>query len=115
MSQVYVVQESFYTQRDGTRVSHDYTSLYQYGQVAFLLPPTKKQMEESDQNSELEMLNTKLSQFNAAVDYLVFSGDPVLCGLAAIVVYSMTECDSLNILKWNRKEGVYEPVTVPLP
>lgn len=114
MSQVFVVQESRFKQRDGTTTSHDYTSLYRYGQVTFLLPPTRKQMEEED-GDELDMLKEKLSAFNAEVDYLVFSGDPVLNGLAAIVVYSMTDGDTLNVLKWNRRENVYEPTIIPLP
>lgn len=114
MSRVFVVQESRYRQKDGTSISHDYTSLYRYGQVSFLLPPTRKQMEEDD-GDELDMLKDKLSDFNATVDYIVFSGDPVLNGLAAIVVYSVTDGDSLNVLKWNRRDSVYEPVVIPLP
>lgn len=115
MSRVFVVQESRYKQRDGTYISHDYSSLYRYGPVEFLLPASKKQMDELEGADELGMLNEKLAAFNADVDYLVFSGDPVLCGLAAIVVYSMTDSDTLQVLKWNRGENVYEPVNVPLP
>jgi len=115
MSRVFVVQESRYKQKDGTYASHDYSSLYPYGAVHFLLPATKKQMEELEGRDELDLLNEKLSEFNAEVDYLVFSGDPVLCGLAAIVVYSLTDCPRLQVLKWDRKDGVYKPVEVPLP
>jgi len=114
MARVFVVQESRYKQKDGTYASHDYSSLYRYGPVQFLLPATKKLMDEQE-GDELDLLNAKLAEFNAAVDYLVFSGDPVLCGLAAIVVYSLTDCPRLQVLKWNRKDSVYEPVEVPLP
>lgn len=115
MARVFVVQESRFKQKDGTYASHDYSSLYRYGPVEFLLPVTKKQIDELEGVEELDLLNQKLAGFNADVDYLVFSGDPVLCGLAAIVIYSLTDCDRLQVLKWNRKEGVYEPVNVPLP
>jgi hypothetical protein len=115
MARVFVVQESRYKQKDGTYASHDYSSLYRYGPVEFLLPATRKQMDELEGVDELALLNQKLEAFNADVDYLVFSGDPVLCGLAAIVVYSLTEHPRLQVLKWNRKDGIYEPVEVPLP
>ena len=115
MARVFVVQESRYKQKDGTYASHDYSSLYRYGPVEFLLPATRKQMDELEGVDELALLNQKLQVFNADVDYLVFSGDPVLCGLAAIVIYSLTDCERLQVLKWNRKESVYEPVNVPLP
>jgi hypothetical protein len=115
MSQVFVVQESRYKQPDGSTVSHDYSALYRYGPVIFLLPPTRKQMDSMGDVDELKLLSEKLASFNADVDYLVFSGDPVLCALAAITVYAMTEGDTINVLKWNRKEGSYDPVVVTLP
>lgn len=115
MARVFVVQESRYKQKDGTFASHDYSTLYRYGPVEFLLPPSKKMMDELEGVDELSLLNTKLAGFNAEVDYLVFSGDPVLCGLAAIVVYSMTDCDRLQVLKWDRANNNYTPKNVPLP
>lgn len=113
MSKVFVVQESRYT-KDGATVSHDYSSLFVYGPVEFLLPPTRRQLEELDRD-ELSILGDKLKDFNGDVDYLVFSGDPVLCALAAITVYAVTEGETINVLKWDRKNSVYEPVVVELP
>lgn len=114
MSKVFVVQESRF-KKDGATVSHDYSSLFVYGPVIFLLPPTRRQMEEMENKDELTLLDEKLEGFNAEVDYLVFSGDPVLCALAAITVYAKTEGDTINVLKWNRKDNVYEPQVVELP
>lgn len=113
-SHVFVVQESRYV-KDGNTVTHDYSSLYPYGRVTFLLPSSRRQKEES-KLSELEMLVQNLEGFVPARDYLVFSGDPVLCAQAAIVAYNLTEDgENIQVLKWNRKLGLFEPVTLHLP
>lgn len=113
-SHVFVVQESRYV-KDGTTITHDYTSLYPYGKVSFLLPVSRRQKEEAKM-SELEMLVQNLADFVPARDYLVFSGDPVLCAQAAVVAYNMTEDgENIQVLKWDRKAGIFVPVTLYLP
>lgn len=114
MSRVFVVQESRYKRPDGSTVTHDYSTLYPYGPVHFLLPPSRKQLEDEN-GDELELLKANLAEFNAVADYIVFSGDPVLCALAAIVVYSLTEGETIQVLKWNRKDATYDPVIITLP
>lgn len=113
---VFVVQESRYTQGDGSRVSHDYTSLHRYGTVHFLLPQSRKPLEESGR-TELDILVEKLSDFRPVEDYIVFSGDPILCAMAAMCLYSATPADvsEVQALKWDRKAGVYEPVPLYVP
>lgn len=111
---VFVVQESRYT-RDGQTISHDYSSLYKYGRVTFLLPTSRRLIAEQ-KVTELELLTKNLSEFNADRDYLVFSGDPVLCAQAAIVAYNLTEPgQNIQVLKWNKKSSRFDPVMLYVP
>lgn len=53
-----------------------------------------------------------LGDYDPDVDYLLLIGDPVL--IAAASAYMGSRFNKFTILKWDRQEKVYIPVTIPI-
>lgn len=114
MPRVFVVQESRSLGPGGVKVPHDYSSAHQFGSITFLIPP-RRIVEESGK-TETEILCERLGDLQGD-DYLLFSGDTTLCGLAGAVALSMMpeEVQTLNVLKWDRENRKYIPHKIKLP
>ena len=46
-------------------------------------------------------------------DYLLLTGDPAIIGVACSVVYDITH-GKYNLLKWDRQERMYYPISINL-
>ena len=54
-----------------------------------------------------------LQRFNANKDYLLLSGDPVVIGVAFMVLsYHVDEGDMFQVLRWDRIEEKYVPIRI---
>lgn len=112
---VYVVQQRFSRQNDGSQRFHNYDSAHKFGTVTYLVPP-KKMVDEHYSGDIDRLLQERLSKFSKG-DYLILSGDPVLCAQAVLWAVSMLDDDdhALKILKWNHEQEDYFPVDITLP
>lgn len=98
---VYVVQE---------QLGKNIVSATKYGEIKILLP-TGSQITFSA-GHVTEELKSKLSHFNDK-DYLLLMGDPVAIGLATMVAAHWNK-GRVKMLKWDKQEKVYYPVSVNL-
>jgi hypothetical protein len=98
---VYVVQE---------QIGKNIISAIKYGEVVVLLP-TGSQITFSA-GHVTEELKAKLSNFNDK-DYLLLMGDPVAIGLATMVAAHWNK-GKVKMLKWDKQEKLYYPVSVNL-
>ena len=76
-----------------------------------ILIPAKEQVALSAQPT-VRRINRLLRKFNDK-DYLLLSGDPVIIGISCAVAMS-NNIGKLNILKWDRQDEEYYPVTVDI-
>lgn len=98
---VYVVQE---------QIGKNIVSATKYGEIEVLLP-TGSQITFSA-GHVTEELKSKLSNFNDK-DYLLLMGDPVAIGLATMVAAHWNK-GKVRMLKWDKQEKTYYPVSVNL-
>lgn len=104
MSRVYVVQNSQrYDNDTGTYVPvHDVSPAKEYGELRYLLSPAAGPW---NVESILDDLWKGLEDFGPD-DYLLMIGNPVLCGLAAIVAAEVND-GRLQFLQWNGSRRKY--------
>jgi|TARA_E500000178_G_scaffold340185_1_gene382586 hypothetical protein len=88
----------------------DITKASEYGDLQILIP-AKEQVALSAQPT-VRRINRLLRKFNDN-DYLLLSGDPVIIGISCAVAMS-NNIGKLNILKWDRQDEEYYPVTVDI-
>lgn len=96
---VYIVQEMR---------GRDLTDALAFGDLEILLP-AEEQLTFSTQPTLVRM-NRMLRNFTDN-DYLLLSGDPTAIALAACVVAKINN-GRFKVLKWDRKENKYFPLTV---
>lgn len=77
-----------------------------FGDLKVLLPPGQVQV---DATWWVKLLQKGLSEF-ADGDYLLCIGDPAAIGLATAVAASKNQ-GRVALLKWDRQERVYYPIT----
>ena len=114
-SRVFVVQQRFTRQQDGSQRFHDYTPAERFGTIVYLVPP--KSMVDELYGGDIEkLLKDRLSDFGPD-DHLILSGDPVLC--AQCVLWAVSKLDeqveALSILKWRHDVNDYEITRIPIP
>lgn len=115
MSKVYIVQQHMRKDRStGALVSHDYSSASQFGDIQFIVPVASQVLE--DWNGDVDkMMNAKLEGFTKD-DYLMPSGDTILCAQAVLIAASyLEEKSDMRMLKWDRNANSYKEVIVKLP
>lgn len=98
---VYVVQE---------QLGKNIISATKYGEIKVLLP-TGSQITFSA-GHVTEELKAKLSHFSDS-DYLLLMGDPVAIGLATMVAAHWNK-GKVKMLKWDKQEKIYYPVSINL-
>lgn len=94
-------------------MSFSYETASRYGELRVLIPSKR----EADQlgKSELELLETGLADFTDR-DYLILTGDPILCALAFFVAaMRLDEDEDIRVLKFDRTRRRYEPSIIKLP
>ena len=105
---VYVIQEIPGT-RDG-RPKINIMGASKYGEFKFLLPEFSQII--FSPGPLIFKLRKSLKDFTTE-DYLLLTGDPAIIGVACSIVSDMTN-GKYNLLKWDKQEKQYYPITINL-
>ena len=98
---VFLVQENPYINVLGAAEYGDIVVLFESGQQIMFSP-----------QPAIRKLKRKLKDFDDG-DYLLMMGDPAAMGIACCVAAEMNR-GRFNILKWDKKQQRYYPVTINL-
>jgi len=107
-STVYVIQEIAGT-RDG-RPKINIMGASQYGSFKFLLPELSQII--FSPGPLIIKLRQGLKDYKSK-DYLLLTGDPAIIGVACSIVSDITN-GKYNVLKWDKQERRYYPITINL-
>jgi len=105
---VYVIQEI-----PGTKVGRPKINIMgasKYGEFKFLLPEFSQII--FSPGPLIFKLRKSLEDYNPE-DYLLLTGDPAIIGVACSIVSDMTN-GKYNLLKWDKQERKYYPITINL-
>ena len=105
---VYVIQEIPGT-RDG-RPKINILGAAEYGTFKFLLPELSQII--FSPGPLIFKLRKALKDFTSD-DHLLLTGDPAIIGVACSIVSDMTN-GKYNLLKWDKQERKYYPITINL-
>jgi len=98
---VFLVQENPYINVLGAAEYGDIVVLFESGQQIMFSP-----------QPAIRKLKIKLKDFDDG-DYLLMMGDPAAMGIACCIAAEMNR-GRFNILKWDKKQQRYYPVTINL-
>ena len=98
---VFLVQENPYLNVLGAAEYGDIVVLFESGQQIMFSP-----------QPAIRKLKRKLKDFDDG-DYLLMMGDPAAMGIACCIAAEMNR-GRFNILKWDKKQQRYYPVTINL-
>ena len=107
-STVYVIQEIAGT-RDG-RPKINIMGASQYGSFKFLLPELSQII--FSPGPLIMKLRQGLKDYRSK-DYLLLTGDPAIIGVACSIASDITN-GKYNVLKWDKQERRYYPITINL-
>ena len=82
----------------------------EYGEFVFLLPELSQII--FSPGPLIFKLRKALKDFTSE-DYLLLTGDPAIIGVACSIVSDMTN-GKYNLLKWDKQERKYYPITINL-
>ena len=105
---VYVIREI-----PGTRAGNPKINIMgasQYGKFKFLLPELSQII--FSPGPLIYKLRNGLKDFNSE-DYLLLTGDPAIIGVACSIASDITN-GKYNLLKWDRQERKYYPISINL-
>ena len=105
---VYVIQEIPGTQAGNPKINIIGAS--QYGKFKFLLPEFSQII--FSPGHLIFKLTKSLQDFKEG-DYLLLTGDPAIIGVACSIVSDITN-GKYNLLKWDKQERKYYPITINL-
>ena len=105
---VYVIQEIAGT-RDG-RPKINIIGASQYGSFKFLLPQLSQII--FSPGPLIMKLRQGLKNYRSN-DYLLLTGDPAIIGVACSIASDITN-GKYNVLKWDKQERRYYPITINL-
>ena len=105
---VYVIQEIPGTQAGNPKINIIGAS--QYGRFKFLLPEFSQII--FSPGPLIFKLRKSLKDFKEG-DYLLLTGDPAIIGVACSIVSDITN-GKYNLLKWDKQERKYYPITINL-
>ena len=105
---VYVIQEIPGTQAGNPKINIIGAS--QYGKFKFLLPEFSQII--FSPGPLIFKLKKALKDFKEK-DYLLLTGDPAIIGVACSIVSDITN-GKYNLLKWDKQERKYYPITINL-
>ena len=107
-NKVYVIQEIPGTQEGRPKINIMGAS--RYGKFEFLLPEFSQII--FSPGPLIFKLRKALKNFTTE-DYLLLTGDPAIIGVACSIVSDMTN-GKYNLLKWDKQERQYYPITINL-
>ncbi len=105
---VYVIQEIPGTKEGRPKINIMGAS--EYGKFKFLLPELSQII--FSPGPLVFKLRQGLKKFSKR-DYLLLTGDPAIIGVACSLVSDMTN-GKYNLLKWDKQERKYYPITINL-
>ena len=105
---VYVIQEVAGTQAGNPKINIMGAS--HYGKFKFLLPEFSQII--FSPGPLVFKLRQGLKDFNES-DHLLLTGDPAIIGVACSIVSDITN-GKYNLLKWDKQERKYYPITINL-
>jgi hypothetical protein len=105
---VYVIQEIPGTQAGNPKINIIGAS--QYGKFKFLLPEFSQII--FSPGPLIFKLKKALKDFKEK-DYLLLTGDPAIIGVACSIVSDITN-GKYNLLKWDKQERKYYPISINL-
>ena len=105
---VYVIQEIPGTTEGRPKINIIGAS--KYGEFKFLLPELSQII--FSPGPLIFKLRKSLKDFSER-DYLLLTGDPAIIGVACSIVSDMTN-GKYNLLKWDKQERQYYPITINL-
>ena len=105
---VYVIQEIPGTQAGNPKINIIGAS--QYGRFKFLLPEFSQII--FSPGPLIFKLRKSLKDFKEG-DYLLLTGDPAIIGVACSIVSDITN-GKYNLLKWDKQERKYYPISINL-
>ena len=105
---VYVIQEIPGT-KDG-RPKINIMGAAEYGKFKFLLPELSQII--FSPGPLIFKLRKELSKYRIK-DFLLLTGDPAIIGVACSIVSDITN-GKYNLLKWDKQERQYYPITINL-
>ena len=108
LATVYVIQEIPGT-KDG-RPKINIMGATEYGDLKFLLPELSQII--FSPGPLIFKLRKELANYKTT-DYLLLTGDPAIIGVTCSIVSDMTN-GKYNLLKWDKQERKYYPITINL-
>ena len=105
---VYVIQEIPGTQSGNPKINIIGAS--NYGEFKFLLPEFSQMI--FSPGPLIFKLRKGLRNYKPE-DYLLFTGDPAIIGVACSIVSDITN-GKYNVLKWDKQERKYYPIEINL-
>ena len=105
---VYVIQEIAGTKEGRPKINIMGAS--EYGKFKFLLPELSQII--FSPGPLIFKLRKELKDYKTK-DYLLLTGDPAIIGVACSIVSDMTN-GKYNLLKWDKQERKYYPITINL-
>ena len=105
---VYVIQEIPGTQAGNPKINIMGAS--KYGEFKFLLPEFSQMI--FSPGPLIYKLRQGLRRFKES-DYLLLTGDPAIIGVACSIVSDITN-GKYNLLKWDKQERKYYPISINL-
>ena len=105
---VYVIQEIPGTKEGRPKIN--ILGAAEYGTFKFLLPELSQII--FSPGPLIFKLIKSLKDFGAK-DYLLLTGDPAIIGVACSIVSDITN-GKYNLLKWDKQERKYYPITIDL-
>ena len=105
---VYVIQEIPGTQAGNPKINIIGAS--EFGKMKFLLPEFSQII--FSPGPLIFKLRKGLKEFKEG-DYLLLTGDPAIIGVACSIVSDITN-GKYNLLKWDKQERKYYPITINL-
>ena len=105
---VYVIQEIPGTKSGTPKIN--IMSASKYGKFKFLLPEFSQII--FSPGPLIFKLRTLLKNYKQE-DYLLLTGDPAIIGVACSIVSQLTN-GKYNLLKWDKQERQYYPITINL-
>jgi len=105
---VYVIQEIPGTKAGTPKIN--IMSASKYGKFRFLLPEFSQII--FSPGPLIFKLRALLKEYRSK-DYLLLTGDPAIIGVACSIASDMTN-GKYNLLKWDKQERQYYPITINL-
>ena len=105
---VYIIQEVPGTREGNPRIN--IMGAAKYGQFKFLLPESSQII--FSPGPLIFKLRSLLKNYTEN-DYLLLTGDPAIIGVACSIVSDITN-GKYNLLKWDKQERTYYPITINL-